>query len=278
MELVSRLTAAQLDAVADLERRVVQADGGRLKLEWGTLRSRGGERTEDLLWWQDGQLAGFLGLYRFGGSTEVTGMVAPGLRRRGIGSTLLDTALGLCREAGAATALLVVPRTSAGGKALAASRGGVLEHSEHALLQTTLADAQPDPRVAVRAAVVADAPRVAGLLSTGFGSVPSDVADTIAADPTRTLVVELAGAVVGTLRVDRDDDRADVYGFVVDPAHRGRGVGREVLRQVCRRLRADGVRLVGLEVAVDNERALGLYTSLGFEPVTTEDYYELAVG
>jgi hypothetical protein len=28
-----------------------------------------------------------------------------------------------------------------------------------------------------------------------------------------------------------------------------------------------------LEVAVDNERALHLYTSLGFAPNTTEDYY-----
>jgi ribosomal protein S18 acetylase RimI-like enzyme len=28
-------------------------------------------------------------------------------------------------------------------------------------------------------------------------------------------------------------------------------------------------------VAVDNDRALGLYTSIGFTPVTTEDYFAL---
>jgi hypothetical protein len=32
---------------------------------------------------------------------------------------------------------------------------------------------------------------------------------------------------------------------------------------------------IGLEVAVDNDQALALYTSVGFMPVTTEDYFEL---
>jgi ribosomal protein S18 acetylase RimI-like enzyme len=32
---------------------------------------------------------------------------------------------------------------------------------------------------------------------------------------------------------------------------------------------------VHLEVAVDNDHALGLYTSLGFAPISTEDYYTL---
>ena len=32
---------------------------------------------------------------------------------------------------------------------------------------------------------------------------------------------------------------------------------------------------VHLEVATDNDRALSLYTSLGFRPVITEDYYAL---
>jgi len=39
--------------------------------------------------------------------------------------------------------------------------------------------------------------------------------------------------------------------------------------------RADGATTVHLEVATDNDRALNLYTSLGFQPVITEDYYAL---
>jgi len=64
-----------------------------------------------------------------------------------------------------------------------------------------------------------------------------------------------------------------VYGFAVDPARQGRGIGRDVLRRVCHQLRREGVGTIGLEVEVDNDSALGLYTSLGFVRVTTEDYF-----
>ena len=48
-----------------------------------------------------------------------------------------------------------------------------------------------------------------------------------------------------------------------------------MLRRVCRGLRADGATEVALEVEVENVRALGLYTSLGFRRVATEEYFTL---
>jgi GNAT superfamily N-acetyltransferase len=41
-------------------------------------------------------------------------------------------------------------------------------------------------------------------------------------------------------------------------------------------LRRGGV--LGLEVDVENDRALTLYTSLGFTPIITEDYFALQLG
>ena len=75
----------------------------------------------------------------------------------------------------------------------------------------------------------------------------------------------------------RPEPAGGIYGFVVDPALRGRGIGRDVPRRTCRLLRAAGVDRVHLEVQVDNEHALGPYTSLGFVRQTTEDYYALPV-
>jgi ribosomal protein S18 acetylase RimI-like enzyme len=276
LERATGLTGRSLAAIAELERQVVAADGGRLKLEWGTLRSRRDDQVQDLLWWAGERLLGFVGRYAFGAPAELAGMVAPEARRRGIGLALLTAATQLCRDNGDERALLVVPRGSAGGTALAGRFGGELVHSEHALELGGEPVAGPsDARIALRRAALADAGVVSRLLAAGFGRPVSAVAERLAIEDETTLLVERDGTVIGTLRVTRDGERAGVYGFVVDPAWRGRGVGRDVLRRVCRRLRDDGVRRIGLEVAVDNDRALGLYTSLGFRPVTTEDYYGL---
>jgi ribosomal protein S18 acetylase RimI-like enzyme len=268
-----------LQSVADLERRVLEVDGGRLKLEWAVLKARAGHEVEDLLWWEAERVAGFLGIYAFGAPTvELAGMVEPASRRRGIATALLAAALQLCRDRGYREALLVTPRASAAGKAFAVSRGAVLDHCEHALvLRAAPSDGPSEPLISLRRATAADATALSELLAAAFGAAPPDMSARLTSRSERTLVVERAGTVVGSVRLTRDLDSGGVYGFAVDPAWQGRGIGRDVLRRVCRALRAEGARQVCLEVAVDNDRALGLYTSLGFTEVTTEDYYALTI-
>jgi ribosomal protein S18 acetylase RimI-like enzyme len=273
VEHAAGLTSGSLHAIAELERQVLEVDGGRLKLEWDNLRGRTGDRVEDLLWWEGERLLGFLGIYEFGNAPELVGMVAPGARRRGIGSALLDAAILLCRERSDRKPLLVVPRQSIGGKRLALGRGGTLDHSEHHLVLTGEPTAGPrKPEISLRAATVADVPLVVSLLERGFGwSGPDDVGDRLE----RLALIELRGAVVGTLFLERGDEGASIFGFVVEPSLQGRGIGRAALRQACEQLRADGARSISLDVDVANDRALGLYTSIGFTPVTTEDYFAL---
>jgi ribosomal protein S18 acetylase RimI-like enzyme len=277
LEQAAGLTPGALQAVAELERQVVEADGGRLKLEWDNLRSRSGDRVEDLLWWEGERLLGFLGIYTFGESPELAGMVAPDARGRGIGSALLDAAVPLCRERGNRPPLLVVPRQSLEGKRLALRRGGTLEHSEHHLVLFGQPRSGPHkPEISLRPATGPDVPLVVSLLERGFGwSGPDDLGDRLQ----RTAVVELRGAVVGTLFLERDDDEeASIFGFVIEPSLQGRGIGRAALRQACEQLLADGARRISLDVDVANDQALGLYTSIGFTPVTTEDYFALPLG
>lgn len=279
LQLARGLSSRELHALAELEARTVEADGGRLKLEWSVLEARTGENVEDLLWWDGQRLLGFLGLYSFGApAVELAGMVDPAARRRGIASALLDAALPLCFARSYQQALLVVPRASAAGRSLALARGAVLEHSEHAFaLDGPPVDGSCDPRTGLRPATPADVDVLTHLLASGFGHVPDDLGAQLATDSARTLLVEVDGRTVGTVRLSLREDVGAVYGFVVDSAWQGRGIGRDVLRRVCHDLRSEGARRVCLDVAVDNERALGLYTSLGFAAVTTEDYYALPV-
>jgi ribosomal protein S18 acetylase RimI-like enzyme len=280
LEEARGLSAHALEAIADLEARTVQADGGRLKLEWSTLRGRAGAEVEDLLWWQGERLAGFVGLYAFGPPTvELAGMVDPEHRRRGIATALLEAALPICRDRGYERALLVTPRGSEGGPALAGRHGAVLEHSEHVLVLTGAPHAgSEDPLLSLRPATPADAPMLTSLLGAAFGTPPHNMEEVLASDPGGTVVIDHAGQPVGTIRLAHDGATGSVYGFAVDPAWQGRGIGRDALGRVCRQLRDEGAQRVQLEVAVHNDRALGLYTSLGFSQIHTEDYYVLPLG
>jgi ribosomal-protein-alanine N-acetyltransferase len=81
------------------------------------------------------------------------------------------------------------------------------------------------------------------------------------------LVAEEAGAVLGYLVARTAGDEAEVLDVAVDPAARGRGIGRALLADALRGLRERGARRAYLEVRESNTVALGLYQSLGFRPV-----------
>lgn len=59
-------------------------------------------------------------------------------------------------------------------------------------------------------------------------------------------------------------DEAELLTIGADPAARGRGLGRRLLRDGLARLAALGVARIFLEVAVTNTAAIALYASAGF--------------
>lgn len=59
-------------------------------------------------------------------------------------------------------------------------------------------------------------------------------------------------------------DEGELLTIGTDPAVRGRGLGRRLLRQGLAHLAANGVARVFLEVAVTNTAAIRLYASCGF--------------
>ena len=186
------LTDAALEAIEDLERRVLANDGGRLKLEWATLRTPPTNDVRALLWWEHDRLLGFLGIYGFGWPTlEMTGMVDPQQRRRGIGRSLLEAALPLCRARGCERLLLVVPRVSLAGRELATSLGATHDHSEHALmLSKRPADRAGDPTLHLREATKADLPALSALFLDGFGEARLDGTGALTDQQSRTLMID----------------------------------------------------------------------------------------
>ncbi|QGN36428.1 GNAT family N-acetyltransferase [Klebsiella oxytoca] len=65
--------------------------------------------------------------------------------------------------------------------------------------------------------------------------------------------------------VARRGDEARLAAFALRPAYRGKGVGRQLMTSLLAALRGQGVRRMWLEVIRDNQAAVALYRSLGFE-------------
>ncbi|HEY8180058.1 MAG TPA: GNAT family N-acetyltransferase [Candidatus Limnocylindria bacterium] len=88
------------------------------------------------------------------------------------------------------------------------------------------------------------------------------------------VVAEMEGARVGAAWYRLFDADHPGYGFVdsqvpeisigVEPAWRGRGVGRALLQALVATARADGHRTLSLSVDARNAPALALYRSIGF--------------
>lgn len=81
------------------------------------------------------------------------------------------------------------------------------------------------------------------------------------------------GGLLGYAGLDLAGDVADVMTVAVDPRARGRGVGAALLRGLHALARGAGARSVMLEVRADNDTALQLYRSRGYEVVRTRRAY-----
>jgi ribosomal protein S18 acetylase RimI-like enzyme len=89
----------------------------------------------------------------------------------------------------------------------------------------------------------------------------------------RVLVAELDGQVVGwsvtLIRTHRRWCSGRIYAVAVDPSFAGRGIGRAMVERSLQELLETGISRTYLEVRSDNEPAIALYASLGFESIKT---------
>lgn len=130
----------------------------------------------------------------------------------------------------------------------------------------------------LRAATPAD---IDGIMAIENASFPTDawsaesMAAELASPHNRYLVDEAEGVIVGYggVRALQGGADADIQTIAFDAAHRGRGLGRALLRALLDAASARGAREVFLEVRADNPGAHGLYVSEGFEEIARRPRY-----
>ncbi|OPA79430.1 GNAT family N-acetyltransferase [Paenibacillus selenitireducens] len=282
------LSEQELQDIRELADICNLLDGIQLKLNWVSLQTRSGEETNDFLIYNDaGDLIGYLGMYVFRSSeAEISGMVHPRYRRQGLFRKLVDAALTECRQREFPKVLFICHHASASGKAFLIEAGTTYTMSEH-WMRCEWADVTNVERSAalameIRAADVEDTEVLVSLNQDGFDMTEEDSREYVErcfGSPLEyTFIAELEGQPIGKLGVTYEDGAAFIYGFCVQPTLRGKGYGRAILRGLIEQLnRERSISRFELEVAVKNERALGIYESCGFRVVSANDYYVLTV-
>lgn len=87
--------------------------------------------------------------------------------------------------------------------------------------------------------------------------------------PSSTVLAALdSGALLGTAMVGHDGHRGWVYYLAVDPALRGRGIGRALMEACEAWLVAREVPKIQFMVRADNAEVLGYYEHLGYTDQT----------
>jgi ribosomal protein S18 acetylase RimI-like enzyme len=93
-----------------------------------------------------------------------------------------------------------------------------------------------------------------------------DIARKLRVNPEWFLVAERAGKVVACVMVGYEGHRGWINYLAVEPELQGEGIGRALMEEAERILRAAGCPKINLQVRRTNHDVIAFYTRLGFTP------------
>jgi len=304
--LKEHLNDEEYAAIKTLEQECCLVDQTALKLELDyklQVARTGIEKDhirfiDEFMYFSGSQLIGYIGIGSFGGpgsALEITGMVHPEYRRRGVFSLLHALVVAECKRRNAKEILLLCDRESISGQAFLRRIGAEYKYSEYEMYlrgEFPVIREEQLCGIALRKATNADAHEIARQNAIYFGEeepsanaesekdgqhVPNESLLLPEDEEKRGMIIYLAqrqGEIVGKVHAESNSgDVGGIYGLGVLPAFRKKGFGRAILLSAIQKLQETGARAVMLQVAADNATALGLYESCGFRKTSTMDYF-----
>lgn len=300
--------------IQELQHYCTQEDQITLKLELdyklGLTSENGNIKTVNEFMYFDGQqLIGYIGLGSWGAGApiEANGMVSPEYRCQGVFKTLSELAIAEWKRRNSGNMLLLTDRKSISGQAFIRETGAQYKHSEYEMYLKQV-DVEPLQRqlygITLRKATNDDACVIAQQNRIYFNeevldcrnSLSDNEGESVFAEKETTISIsdmtlpeeeekrgmkiylaERDSQIIGKVHLQLLQGIGGIYGLGVLPKHRGKGYGRAILIMAIEKLQEAKAREIMLQVAIENSKALNLYTSCGFSETSTMDYYEISV-
>lgn len=270
------LNEQQLTDIEKLQETCEHHDNCQLKLNRDMLRSRQTD-LDDYLYYADGELIGFLGLYAFGSSYELCGMVHPEYRQKEIFKGLFNQAILSLKKRGVKKLLINKPGASKTGKEFIDTLPAEYSFSEYQMKWEPKDMDGENEDVQLVPSGLDDRELIIDLDYLCFNVKRDDSLDFMKMvnedKDSSSFIIIHEGKKVGKIHVQNEAGRSYIFGFAVHPSNQGKGIGRKVLENtVIKESRAG--REIFLEVAAKNANALRLYEGTGFVSYQVQDYFD----
>lgn len=238
------------------------------------------------------QLIGYIGICSFGGASaplEITGMVHPEYRRRGIFSKLNELVIAECKRRNAGGILALCDIKSIPGHKFLDKIGAAYKYSEYEMYlndKSCEINAERLRGISFRKAANEDASEIARQNAVYFGDsaerenndVPSEKILLPEDEERRGMTIYIAqkdDLIIGKAHLQLINGIGGIYGLGVLPKSRGKGFGRALLLNAIEKLKEANAKEIMLQVAAENAKALSLYRSCGFQETSVMDYFEI---
>jgi ribosomal protein S18 acetylase RimI-like enzyme len=279
---LSRLHKNDLRIIKNLVDHSLQQDGFKIKLYWNILQNRLTQELNDLFYFVDGNLAGYLALFTFEAEeAEISLIVHPKYRRQGIYKKLLAEALLELQQRRISKALCICPQGSFIDQSyLQAFKPGYV-FSQTEMATTEIPVFQGLPEVTLRLVELADLPLIAKMGSISFQASFAETLQRFTENMQEKnrkiwLLSTPQHANVGKIHVRYDENQtAFIHDLCVLPEYRGKRYALAMVVKAMQMLRQQGQRFFTLDVECDNTNALRLYELCGYKKISTYDFWRV---
>ena len=232
----------------------------------------------EFLYYINNELVGYIGVSNFGGNAaEINGMVHPKWRRKGIFTKLCNMAIEESKRRNFNEILLLCDEKSNKAIEFIKIIGGSYSFSECRMKRNCRDINENNKDIFLRKATNLDIKEIEKLNTVFFGDVSNEQISPEDEEINNiiTYLIELDEKVIGKIKVEREEKKAFICGFGIYPEFRRKGYGRQALTETLNIINKDFIYDIGLDVAVENKKALNLYKSCGFEEKSLMNYYEI---
>lgn len=287
------ISEKEYEEIKELEKICILEDKVNLKLEMEfklNLHKNykiGLGNINEFLYYINGKLVAYIGISSFGGNQgELNGMTHPEWRRKGLFRKLFKFAIDECKKRKVNEILLLSDEKSDSGNEFIKAMGGIYDFSEYRMKLIDRLSLTSISSINLRKAESFDKKEIERQNSIFFyneeeiESLPvidvkeneNSINEENTLDET-TYMVELEKEVIGKIAIEYNDNSAFICGFGILPAYRGKGYGKETLKETLKLITEKNITEVELDVEGKNDKVLNLYKAFGFQKVAKMNYY-----